>query len=362
MKNVAFYLPQYHSFPENDAWWGKGFTEWTNVKKSSPQFKNHYQPEVPFEKNYYNLLDGNFQVAQSDMALSYGIDAFCYYHYWFSGKLLLEKPLENMLHNKNIKMPYMMCWANESWTRSWDGKTNSILIEQNNDEDEAAWKNHFEYLLQFFKDERYEKMDNKPVFLIYKPQLIHSCDKMMIYWNELAVENGFSGIYWGWQHPSAEASSIKDQFDFGVNFEPLYTVQKMKEKYLDNIGHELAYGLHHPAWLRNKIAYKCFKKPLIHNYDDIWADILNRESNQKMMPGAFPAWDNTPRRGNQSTIFWEADPEKFKRYYGQLVEKYKNKSMYLFINAWNEWGEGAHLEPDEKFGFGYLDVIKEYHH
>ena len=163
MRIVAFYLPQFHEIPENNEWWGDGFTEWTTVRNAKPWFKKHIQPEVPLNNNYYNLLDSQVMKKQSDMALKYGVDAFCYYHYWFNGKLLLEKPLENMRNDNEIKIPYFFCWANESWARTWDGQDSKCLIKQKYDENEDEIINHYRYLSSFFSDERYVKINNKPV-------------------------------------------------------------------------------------------------------------------------------------------------------------------------------------------------------
>lgn len=361
MKVIAFYFPQFHAIPENDRWWGEGFTDWTKVKAAVPQYKGHQQPEVPHEQNYYSLLDQEIQVQQAQLAEQYGLDGFCYYHYWFEGKLLLEKPMENMLKNKEIRMPFCISWANETWARTWDGQEDNILIQQNYNEDRAAWKRHFEYLLPFFQDERYIKHEEKPMFLIYKPQFITKCREMLGYWNELAVEAGFPGLYLGYQHHSAFDYDMEKQgFDFGVEFEPFYTVREFKKEIKGPVN-KLRYALKQPDWLKRKLAEKVFHKPVIFDYDLVWKRILQRTpEKENIMPGAFPSWDNTPRRGNCANIFRGASPEKFRAYYQQRVKRAKEayQAKYLFINAWNEWAEGAHLEPDERNGNGYLEALK----
>lgn len=364
MKIIAFYLPQFHAIPENDAWWGKGFTEWTNVKKAQPLYKGHIQPEVPLGNNYYNLLNPKTQEWQADLATKYGIDGFCYYHYWFNGKLLLEQPMENMLKNKNINIPFCISWANESWARTWDGKDSNVLIKQNYSGSYDEWKAHFDYLLPFFKDERYIKHDGKPLMILYKPQLFLKCKEMMKYWNQLAIENGFEGIYWGYQHRSAFDSDLNGMpFDFGIEFEPFYTVREMeveKEKkykqlgYLGIVWKQLLFIL----WKLNK---KMRGLPIIFDYDKVWHNILSREPQREhICPGAFTSWDNTSRRGRKGTVFKGASPQKFKSYFSQQLERAKNvyHSEFLFINAWNEWAEGAHLEPDEYNGYGYLEAVQ----
>lgn len=347
MKKIAFYLPQYHCIPENDSWWGEGFTEWDNVKKSKPQFKSHYQPEVPLGENYYCLLDKEVQERQADLALQYGIDGFCYYHYWFEGKLLLERPAEQMLNDKKIKLEFCFCWANESWARTWDGQEKQILIKQNYNEDENAWKKHFDYLLPFFKDERYIRVNNKPLFILYKPQLIKNVDEFRRFWDKLAESHGFPGIYWAFQHDSAfDYVSKMDAFDMAIEFEPFYTVRTMP-----NRGKQP---------LMKRIIKKLCNMPTLYNYDEVWKYIIDREPELPISaPGIFTSWDNTPRRGNKALIFWKATPEKF-RYYLDKKKTNLNRynSQFIFINAWNEWAEGAHLEPDEKNGFGYLKAIK----
>ena len=362
MKVIAFYLPQFHSIPENDKWWGEGFTEWTNVRKSKPQFIGHNQPEIPYNNNYYNLLDERVQVQQSEMAIKYGINAFCYYHYWFEGKLLLEKPMENMINNENVKIPFCICWANETWARTWDGKEEDILIKQNYNENKEAWKKHFDYLVKFFKDDRYLKHNGMPILLIYKPHLIQDRMEMLNYWRKLAKDAGFLGLYIGYQNPTAfEHNMEKSGFDFGVEFEPLYTMKEI-ENNTKGIGRKISYSLKNPRWFINGIKTKLFNKPRIYNYDSIWRKILRRKPIcNNIIPGAFTSWDNTPRKGNASIVFYGSTPEKFKKYFENQVRRAKEvyNSEYIFINAWNEWAEGAHLEPDEVNGYGYLEAVKE---
>lgn len=361
MKKIAFYLPQFHEIPENNEWWGKGFTEWINVKGAKPQFAGHVQPEIPYQRKYYNLLDGDVQIEQANLAKQYGIDGFCYYHYWFEGKLLLEKPMENMLNNKKIDIPFCICWANETWARTWDGQENNILIKQNYHENHDAWKKHFDYFLPFFKDERYIKNNGMPMLLIYKPHLITNCREMIEYWRQLAFEVGFSGLYIGYQHHSSFDYDVDAMgFDFGVEFEPFYTVREFKKE-TTTVNKKIKYAINNPQWIIRKLQEKLLSRPVIYDYDKIWNRILSREPERKnLMPGAFPSWDNTPRRGNKSNVFFEATPEKFMKYFASQLKHAEEvyHADYIFINAWNEWAEGAYLEPDEHNGFGYLEAIK----
>lgn len=225
IKTIAFYLPQFYTFPENDEWWGKGFTEWTNVKKAKPLFWGHQMPEVPYNNNYYDLSNVDNMIWQSKLAMKYGVDGFCYYHYWFkNGKKLLEIPVENMLNNEEVEIPFCLCWANEAWARTWDGNEADVLMPQEYDEDIDSLKKHFYYLLPFFKDKRYIKEHNKPLFIIYKPYLIQDINKLMECWNELAIQEGFNGIFWGVQHTdNFKYTKLMDKFDLPIEFEPSYT-------------------------------------------------------------------------------------------------------------------------------------------
>lgn len=361
MKTIAFYLPQFHTIPENDMWWGKGFTEWVNVRAAKPQFKGHIQPAVPYQDNYYDLLDESVQIQQAQLAKQYGLGGFCYYHYWFEGKLLLEKPMENMLRNPKVDIPFCICWANETWARTWDGQENHVLIKQNYNEDKPAWKAHFDYLLPFFQDPRYICHNGKPMLLIYKPQLIKNCKAMLEYWKELAQAAGLPGLYLGYQHFSAfDADCEALGFDFGVEFEPFYTVRELKAE-LASAGSKLKYALRRPRWLYHKLQQKFLHKPAVYDYDEIWGRILRRKPEKtNIIPGGYTAWDNTPRRGNQANVFFQSTPEKFEKYLTQQLKRADAvyHSDYLFLNAWNEWAEGAYLEPDTHNGFGYLEAFQ----
>ena len=193
MKIIAFYLPQFHNIPENDEWWGDGFTEWTNVKAATPIYEGHHQPKVPLNKNYYDLLNDDVKIWQANIAKENGIYGFCYYHYWFNGKMLLEKPMEQMLKNPKIDIPFCVCWANEPWTKNWVNQEKVVLIPQKYG-DKKEWKEHFDYFLPFFKDPRYMKENNCPIFIIYRPAVMSCVSEMMEYWKELAIQDGFNGL------------------------------------------------------------------------------------------------------------------------------------------------------------------------
>lgn len=374
-KVIAFYLPQYHCIPENDKWWGKGFTEWTNTKKAKPLFEGHYQPKTPLNKNYYNLLEKGVMEKQAKLARENGIYGFCYYHYWFKdGKKLLEKPIEAMLKNKEVDIPFCLCWANENWSKRWDGGKNEVIIEQDYG-DEKEWELHFLYLLEFFKDPRYIKIDGKPVFVIYKPQLIPKVSKMMNYFRKRALQCGLKGISFLCQHPSwiLDKRYNPNYFDYIIKFEPFFTYSTINRNVDLN-----QYSLKNRFWnlinennillqildtlknIRDK-TQKSLKNDQsflqVKDYDEYWNYILaNRISNKKLIQGAFTDWDNTARKTN-GMLFKGGSPEKFEKYFQKLVNTNKSKDSIIFINAWNEWAEGAYLEPDEKYGYSYLESV-----
>jgi len=352
MKILAMYLPQFHTFKENDEWWGKGFTEWVNTKKGKPLYKEHYQPKEPLNDNYYNLLDDSVKIWQSNIAKQYGVDGFVFYHYWFNGKKLLEKPVEQMLQNKNIKINYCLSWANEPWTRSWDGKSKQILMPQYYG-DKSDWKNHFDYLCNFFKDERYIKIDNKPVLFIYRVNSIDNHEELFEYWINEAKKVGFSGLYLVETLTAFQKEQVSRLSSAVYLFEPMYTTSHEYTKF--------------------SRAINCFKKTIpsftrgtryikTNDYDMICKKIINRRYNfnKTVIPGFFPAWDNTARRGNKASIIEGSTPEKFGKYLKVIVRKAeKINSEFVVINAWNEWAEGAYLEPDQKYGYSYLEEIKK---
>ena len=369
-KIIPFYLPQFHTIPENDEWWGKGFTEWTNVKKSVPLFEGHDQPRIPLNQNYYNLLDDNVKIWQAELAKEYGFFGFCYYHYWFkNGKQLLEKPAEQMLANKEIDLPFCFCWANENWSKNWDGGNREVILEQDYGTEED-WEKHFQYLLPFFKDERYITVDGKPLFVIYKPEQMIDVYQMVQYFRKRACEEGFPGMCFAYQFPTYYADMYyrDDIFDYRIGFEPVYSRNAAA---LKQPGTAKKVRIMRKVFGENAIsAYRKFRQKKMKNtwpksqslamffYDETWETILNNHWNEEFLPGAFVDWDNTPRN-KHGVMYAGFSIDKFEYYMKKLVDRAnaENKSM-IFLNAWNEWGEGAFLEPDEKYGFQKLEAIK----
>ena len=367
MKVIAFYLPQFHAIKENDEWWGKGFTEWTNLKKAKPLFDGHYQPRRPLNRNYYDLLNDDVKLWQCRIAKENGIYGFCFYHYWFDGHLLLEKPVEQYLNNKDCDLPFCICWANENWTKAWVNSQNTVLIEQKYS-NEKQWTKHFHYLLPYFKDDRYIKEDNKPLFVIYRPELIKSLNEMLDCWQRLAKENGLPGLVFAYQHVYFDSMDNKDdsRFKYAIEYQPGYALRDMNSKYINylkKIKQSISIFLEKNFQMSLDIGglVRNNRNLALVNYDKVWQQILKRKpTSEKYIPGAFVDWDNTPRRGSKGSIFVGASPEKFEKYFTELIKKARNeyKKDYIFIFAWNEWTEGGYLEPDEKYKYGYLNAIK----
>lgn len=355
MKVVSFYLPQFHEIEENNEWWGKGFTEWDNTKKAKKLFEGHHQPKTPLENNYYDLSDSSVMEEQAKIARIYGVDTFAFYHYWFGGKKLLEKPIENFLNNKNIDISFCLSWANEPWTRSWDGKNKSILIEQNYG-DEDSWKEHYEYLHNFFSDERYLRIKEEPVFIIYRPSSIPRCTEMLDYFNELAKENGFKGIHFIEMLTSFE-NKIVDGFNACLEFEPMYTMKhhmplrsniiRAKNQTLNNFSGKS----------------KLFKNKFLDivSYEEVWKSIISRKNGYRRKNhylGSFVNWDNSARKKQKALMLKGFSPMLFEKYNKIQIKKARDRNDELFfINAWNEWAEGTYLEPDNLYGFQVLEAF-----
>lgn len=363
MRVIAFYLPQFHRIPENDSWWGEGFTEWVNVKKACPLYEGHYQPRIPQNEQYYNLLDSAPKYWQVQQAKENGVYGFCFYHYWFSGHMLLEKPVEQFLSDPGLDIHFCLSWANESWTNAWVSSENKILIEQTYG-DKKEWKQHFEYLLPFFLDPRYIRNNNRPLFIIYRPDLMSCCNEMLDYWQELARENGLDGIDFAYQTMHFEYMPNRDEsrFAFNIEYQPAYAFYDMRPHAISSIRaniSRIATKYFHVSLYGKSIKHNSLKR---YRYDDVWNCILSRRpKNEKNVPGAFVDWDNTPRRGKRGSVVDEATPEKF----GQFMQKQiiRSKNIYhqdmIFLFAWNEWAEGGYIEPDEKYGDAYLKELKK---
>lgn len=350
MRTLAMYLPQFHRVKENDEWWGEGYTEWTAVKAAKKLFDGHNTVKHPLQDNYYDLMQKETIAWQAGLMHQYGIDAMCMYHYWFkNGRKILEKPAENLLQWTDINMPFCFCWANETWARSWskirafntwnnivenrekDTTKNGILLEQKYGF-EHDWEEHFNYLLPFFCDDRYVKLDGKPVFMIYKPLDVYCLVDMIDMWNSLAKKAGFQGVYFiggtsdGW-YPDALDAGVFWQGGTNIN-----TAQK-------TIGNIRCYD------------YEGVCKATISRIE-----LIKRKLYYKIETG----YDDTPRRGTAGSVYVDGSAAIFGKYYAKMLAESKaQENEFIFINAWNEWGEGMVLEPSDESGYDYLEAVKK---
>jgi hypothetical protein len=349
MQVLAMYLPQFYNVEENNLWWGDGFTDWTTVRSADKLSEEHYQPKIPQNQNYYDLMKKDIMIWQSKLMKKYSLDGLCMYHYWFKdGRKILEKPAENLLRWKDIDMPYCFSWANETWARSWSSlqsknvwantfepskitESNGVLLEQKYGM-KKEWKEHFEYLLPFFQDNRYIKIDGKPVFLIYKASSIPCLVEMIDFWRHLAIASGLCGLYIIGSNCNP---SSKNSIDAELYHEPVRSRIPIMEA----------------QTLRKNYACQL-------EYDDVWTKILESEAEGKTYFGGFVSYDDTPRRGKEGIVIEHATPDKFKYYLTELLAKNSaHGNSVVFLNAWNEWGEGMYLEPDEKFGEKFLEAV-----
>ncbi|MFM7852970.1 MAG: glycoside hydrolase family 99-like domain-containing protein [Flammeovirgaceae bacterium] len=351
IRPIAIHLPQFHPIPENNAWWGQGFTEWTNVTKARPFFKGHYQPHLPADLGFYDLRLEEARLAQETLAKEYGIHGFCYYHYWFNGKRLLHEPIDRKLSNPKENLPFMLCWANENWTRRWDGNDQKILVEQNYSlQDDIE---HIRFLCEhFFSDSRYIRVNNKPFFIVYRISLLPSISKTIQIWREEALRLGFDGLY-----IACMASADKDPldssgFDCKIDFQPHFdkAPKRLVNYSLDTILSRL--GIYQSPFSLNRVySYPSYVDKMIDElkFDDF------------IHPGITPMWDNSARRVYGASIFKDSNPGDYGRWLRHIVETYKQKQgdSFVFINAWNEWAEGNHLEPCQRWGKRYLEATKQ---
>lgn len=358
-KIIAFYLPQYHRIKENDEFWGEGFTDWVTVKNANPVYKGHIQPKIPYNNNYYDLSVAENVLWQSRLAKKYGISAFGVYHYWFNNdKNLLTKPAETMRDRKDIETQYFLVWDNATWKRSWSnvsGNDWAPTIDENIKSDgpkilipyilgsEPDWRHHYEYVLTHFKSDHYLLIDNKPVFSILNndKRIFDMCQK----WDEWAKEDGYNGILFLFKNSEEFPCHC-----YRFNYEP----------------HHAAWSVAAPLPQRIwKFAYRLLRyhKRMYYDYDVTWNSLIEmarKTDDRKLFYGAYVAYDDTPRRGHtKGKVVRGASPEKFRKYLKKILEVSVGQNKpYVFLTAWNEWGEGAYLEPDTISGYKYLEAIK----
>jgi hypothetical protein len=363
---LAFYLPQYHPVKENDQWWGKGFTEWTNVTKAKPLFKGHFQPRLPADLGFYDLRLPEVREAQAEMAAAYGIHGFCYYHYWFgNGKKILERPFLEVLSSGKPDFPFCLCWANESWEGRWYGVTDNkggTLIKQ--EYPEGDYEQHFKHLLPAFKDKRYIKVNGKPLFQVFCPHLIPDPEVFSQVFNEQAIKHGLPGVYLiGGQKTPFNWNPTEYGFDGTMSTSFTYAIQHGKpkqDKIVDSI------------W-ESKIAHKLFTKGksinklVMYEYEtfiNLMKEIHAADTTRTydVFPIVVNDFDNTARAGKKGFLFNNTTPALFKEHLHDALLSIKNKEkqkQLVFLKSWNEWAEGNYLEPDQKYGYQYLQAVKE---
>jgi Glycosyltransferase WbsX len=347
VKAIAFYLPQFHPIPENSEWWGAGFTEWRNVAKARPLFPGHQQPNLPGDLGFYDLRLAETQIEQADLASWAGLSGFCYYHYWFAGRLLLEKPLELLIARKDLAFPFCLCWANHHWTAHWAGRED-MLIEQTYPGEEDH-REHYQYLRGFFEDDRYLKIGQKPVLLIFRPADIPEVDFFVDCIKSWAIEDGFRGIHL--IAMDGDPNLLRAGFDalapHSLNLALKAYFDRKRNRLKNYLRHQL---LRYPRWV---IDYSELT-PFFQNslYDGIVT-----------IPTVIPNWDNTPRIGRRGLVLSGSAPDKFAAHLYDSVQGFADsKASYeqiIFIKSWNEWAEGNYIEPDLRFGKGWLWALKK---
>lgn len=357
---IAFHLPQFHPIPENDEWWGKGFTEWTNVAKAKPLFRGHYQPHLPADLGFYDLRLPEARAAQAELAAEYGIYGFCYYHYWFNGRQLLQRPVNEILKSGEPDFPFSLCWANENWTRRWDGLEDEVLLQQRyTPEDDLA---HIRALTPFFLDRRYIRVDGRPFLAVYRASKLPDPQGTTDLWRREAERAGLKGLF------LARAESFADQhndprtlgFDCSIIFEPDWPAA---------LHSRLA---RRKWWHRGRLrtAELAFHHNTICDYHEMVRHSLTAPTpSYPTIPCACPGWDNSPRRSKGAVIFTGSTPQLYEGWLSEVAKRQSacaaprqdggiSRESLIFINAWNEWAEGNHLEPDQKWGRAYLEATR----
>lgn len=352
---LAYYLPQFHPIPENDEWWGKGFTEWTNVGKAKKLFPGHYQPRVPADLGYYDLRVPETREAQAQMAREAGVEGFVYWHYWFgNGKRLLERPFNEVVASGKPDFPFAVAWANQTWSGSLHGLVKGgTLIEQQYG-GEADYTAHFEALLPAFKDKRYITCDGKPIFMVYEPHAVPDMAGFIQLWQRLAKENGLKGIYFIALCQNFELDKEKEEF-YGdiikMGFDAMNVMNIQVRRNMIPFARRLWY----------KIIRTLFRTPKFIEYDDraFMSEICFKNDN--VFPGIVPNWDHSPRSGRKGSVMLGSSPDKFRKTMQKMVERLQEKpadKRFIFIKSWNEWGEGNYLEPDLRYGNAWLEALR----
>jgi GT2 family glycosyltransferase len=341
---IAFYLPQFHPIPENSLWWGKGFTEWTNVAKARPNFAGHLQPRLPADLGFYDLRVVDVMDQQAELARRYGIHGFCYFYYWFGGRRILDMPLERMLAENRPDFPFCLSWANENWTRRWDGQEQDVLLGQqhSNDDDIAVMRD----LMRYFRHANYIRINGKPLLLVYRINLFPDIRRTISIWRDLCRKEGIGEIYLAFVESFEQAQAFENPKNYGFDASVEYPP------------HGMASPVETPGEL-----YNPDYTGTVHDYQDVIMKYLRQDLPPYMrFRGVMPSWDNTPRRQNHAAVFHGANPGAYQAWLQTVIAQTREQNFgderMVFINAWNEWAEGAYLEPDRLFGHGYLEATK----
>ena len=345
---IAFYLPQFHPVKDNDEWWGKGFTEWTNVAKARPLFCGHYQPRIPADLGFYDLRLPEVREAQAELAREAGVEGFCYWHYWLGGgKQLLEYPLQEVVRTKKPDFPFCLGWANHSWEKKlWSNTisplSSEMLIEQTYPGPEDI-DLHFYTMLPAFQDKRYMRIDERLIFLIYEPKMIPDVEQFIARWQFLAKKEGLKGFYFIGQCKRKEEMTAP------------WT------KFFDALNYDCIYYFFHQTRLMKLIAYLT-RRPIKTKYKTILKNYDFSYLAPQVYPTVYPNWDLTPRRGYVGSLFTDSTPELFKQHCRQVLDATHPNGegdKVVFLKSWNEWAEGNYMEPDLKFGKGYINALRE---
>jgi len=356
VRAIAFYLPQFHPIPENDAWWGKGFTEWTNVTKARPLFRGHYQPHLPADLGFYDLRLPEVRQAQVDLAREYGLYGFCYYHYWFNGKRLLHRPFDEVLASGNPDFPFCLCWANENWTRIWDGGDSDVLMKQTySHEDDLA---HIRWLARAFADPRYIRVENKPLFIIYRAHKLPDIRKTTAIWRDECRRLGIGEVFLCRVDTGVDVLPPKEVgLDAAVEFHP--NVWDLGTRLGSHRLREFRWNDLH-FFLRQKLLGDEIN---VQDYRHFVSSMSRRiQPDYLRFPCVMPSWDNIPRHQRRGTVFFESSPKLFHQWLVATLAnlaKSTTTPRILFVDAWNEWGEGNHLEPDQRYGRLYLEALRD---
>lgn len=343
---LAYYLPQYHPFPENDEWWGKGFTEWTNVAKAKKLFPCHYQPRIPADLGFYDLRIPEVRKAQAELAQEAGIDAFCYWHYWFNGHKMMQRPFEEVVSSGEPNFPFCLSWANHSWyAKTWNKDEKDRLLIEQTYSGEQEYMAHFMDLLPAFHDERYLRIDGKLVFGIYDPFSFDDILHFMDVWNRMAKENGFEGFHFF-------AQAFKKQ-----------QIDKLKEWHFNTILIDNTFVRESVVRWFGWLLFKLHLAPQLMPYQDYVETFLRNYPDQEgLAPNILCSWDHTPRSGRRGYLLTGSTPQRFGAFVDRLlkmIKTYHNQPAFIMIKSWNEWGEGNYMEPDQRYGKGYIHELRK---